>query len=224
MVTHHVVSWMVIGVALFSSTSQSQADGTVSIADNPAYTLLRTCARCILEYCSFLDGQYDIDDWLQANGYNAGYCRGDFTSQVNSYISSQASRYCSPKPVTGDISSVISLYSIYCEQAVGPLTVAASTSTTTLILSTTTLQASAAPAPGTPSAGNTASFVTSTTVEITTATATAGSNAGSVAMTSATSKWFPLPLFLALLGGAFFQVRELPLFISLRTSLPFTLQ
>jgi hypothetical protein len=154
--------WILLSFPIPHSLAQS--DATVSIQDDPSYSLIRTCAKCPLYGC----GWDDVNSLLEAQGYNQLYCRADFSATVNAYLSSSISSVCTPKPVTDDISSVIGLYSKYCKTALDPVTAAAAPEASS---STNP----AAPAASTSIASYTGSPVTSTTTDYSAATSTSDS-------------------------------------------------
>jgi hypothetical protein len=171
----------ILGFACISLVT-AQASSTISIVSAPGFAIQRGCARCFLYGCT-----NDLNSFLQCGGLNYCYCRYDLSSAINSFLSDNLSKYCTPGPATNDISAAISIYYEYCATAVGPPASATEASPSDVQSPSTSI-----PTPGGGSTPSTGPTLTSTTVQVTTVTAS------SSARTSLgdTSKWISLPLLL----------------------------
>lgn len=159
-----------IYIAFFLSTTPANADATVSIANQPAYSRLRPCAQpCIWcgEYwlINCPGGAVGINNALTCNGLDSCFCRTDLQGSAASYLTTCINSQCNTNDV--DVSAGVSLYDGYC--GVDGATLDNYPTTGTAAVGTTTLTA-------TP--GGTPTVVVYSTVL-----------AGSSTVVTSTSKW-----------------------------------
>lgn len=123
----------------------THADGTVSIANQPAVQRARPCVQnCLwcgeywlLNCAGGINGAIGIVNILSCNNLDSCACRTDFESSISSYLTTCVNTQCNAN--TNDLSTAVSLYNGYC--GIGGATLDNYPATTAAVAGTTTLAA-----------------------------------------------------------------------------------
>jgi hypothetical protein len=123
----------------------THADGTVSIASQPAVQRARPCVQnCLfcgeywlLNCAGGANGAIGIVNIVSCNDLDSCVCRTDFESSISSYLTTCVNTQCNSN--TNDLSTAVSLYNGYC--GIDGATLDNYPATTAAVAGTTTLGA-----------------------------------------------------------------------------------
>jgi len=125
--------------------ARTHADGTVSIANQPAVTRARPCVQAclwcgqywLINCAGGANGAIGIGNIVSCNNLDSCVCRTDFESSISSYLTTCINAQCNAN--TNDLSTAVSLYNGYCR--IDGATLDNYPATTAAVAGTTTLAA-----------------------------------------------------------------------------------